>query len=351
MITGNLKEKTEKEYRNLSLDSSSSLKIFSQDRRKYCKIFIEGLTEEVEEDTKASVMGKLVETKLLEADKFDERFFMSSCECAPTSLMLVFVEELYRLTKEATDEGGNVNKSFEEISKEAYTFSGYKISYERVISNFAGKEPEIYFNEIKQVRSKGLTVVTMQDVSDAERIVEELKTNFVTKDIINLVSNNRWDVRNQFQIEGYEVDGHKFKSMIDLLITDHKEKTISVFDLKCTFSVEDFYEFYFLKRRSYIQGYLYYKAALTLMLKEEFFGYLVLPPQFIVCDSINYYNPLIYRMSYADLDDAYKGFEYKGRQYPGVQSLIEDLSWALQKNIWSISRENYLLNGIVNIKK
>lgn len=51
------------------------------------------------------------------------------------------------------------------------------------------------------------------------------------------------------------------------------------------------------------------------------------------------------------MNDAYNGFEHKGRVYPGVKSLIEDLNWAIENNTWNIDRNNYLNNGIVNIKK
>jgi hypothetical protein len=48
--------------------------------------------------------------------------------------------------------------------------------------------------------------------------------------------------------------------------------------------------------------------------------------------------------------EAYNGFEHKGRQYPGVKELIEDLKWALQEGVWNISRKNYESGGIVNLK-
>ena len=71
---------------------------------------------------------------------------------------------------------------------------------------------------------------------------------------------------------------------------------------------------------------------------------------FIVCDSTNYYNPLIYTLSHGDLEDAYNGFTHKNREYVGVQDLIEDLKWALENNVWNISRENSINNGLVNIR-
>jgi len=349
MIAG--KVKTEKEYRAVQMDSSSSLKEFSTNRKAYYKKYILGEKLE-EEDTKASIIGRVVETLLLEPELFDERFHMSVCLSAPTGLMLAFVEALYKHTAAATDEFGNVNRSFADISLDAYNDSGFKIKYDAVISKFQGSDAEIYYEELRKVRSKGLIVVTSDDVTNAEKIVTELKTNFVTSDVINLVSSARYDVKNQFQIEGYSVDGHLFKSMMDKVIVDHKQRAIQVYDLKCTWNVENFYEEYYLYRRAYIQAYLYYCAAISLTVNEnsELYKYKVECPKFIVCDSTNYYNPLIYTLKEGDLLDAYEGFEHKGRKYPGVAQLIGDLKWAVETDVWNISRENFINNGVLNIK-
>ena len=341
--------KTEAVYRATLLDSSSSLKDFSMDRKKYFRKYILG--EDVEDkDTQAATTGRVVETLLLEPEQFDKRFFMSSCVEAPSALMLAFVNALYKFTKEATDEDGSVTRSFEDISKDAYAESGFKIKYDAVISKFVGSDAEIYYNEMRTVKSKGLTVVTAEDVNNAEKIVEELRNNPVTKDVVNLVSSSRYTIYNQLQVEGYVLDGHEFKSMMDKVIVDHEKKTIQVYDLKCTWSVENFLEEYYLYRRAYIQALLYYKAALHFMNNtEDIRGYRVEPPRFIVCDSTNYYNPLIYTLSDKDLEDAYNGFTHKNREYKGVKEIIADLKWALENNIWNISRENSINNGIVNI--
>jgi hypothetical protein len=346
MITGT--SKTEKEYRALSLDSSSSLKEFSLDRRKYYKKHILG--ENVEEkESSAILMGKLVETMLMEPELFDEKFSMSSLISPPTGLMLEFVEALYRQTIASTDENGNVNRSFEDIAKDAYAESGFKMKFETVIGKFVGSEAEMYYEEIRNVRAKGLSVVTAEEASIAERIVETLKTSDVTHEIVNLVSSSRYEVFNQMQIESFEVDGLKLKGMIDKVVIDHQKKTIQPYDLKCVWSVENFYEDYYLYRRAYIQAYVYYCACLTI--KNDVEGdYKVLPLQFIVCDSGSYYSPLIYTLDGEDMADAYEGFEHKGRKYPGVHKIIKDLKWAVENNKWDICRENFQRKGVLNIK-
>jgi len=350
MIKG--QSKTESNYRAIQTDSSSSLKDFSMDRKKYYRRYVLGEFIE-EKENQAVNMGRLVETLLMEPEDFDNKFYMSSTASTPTGLMLDFVEALYKFTKEATDEFGVINKSFEEISNEAYVASGFKIKYEQVISKFIGSDAEIYYNEIRKVRSQNLTVVNSNDVNNAEKIVEELRNNFATKNIVNCENSKRYKVMNQFQVEDYTVLDHHFKSMIDKVIIDFDNETIDIYDLKCTWSVENFYNEYYLYRRSYIQAYLYWQAVKFVISDPLHIcnGFTVNYPKFIVCDSTNYFNPLIYTLDSDDMEDALKGFTNNGKKYPGVEELISDLKWALEKNVWNISRKNYDNQGFVKIKK
>jgi len=346
MIQGTTK--TEAQYRAIYLDSSSSLKEFSTDRRKYHKKYI--LNEVVEdEDSKAATMGRMVETLLMEPHLFDERFHLSTCLTTPTGLMLEFVEALYRHTVAATADDGIITRSFEEMCNDAYADSGFKIKLDAVLGKFIGSDAEVYYKEIREVRAKHLTVVTTQEIANAEKIVTELKTNAVTADVVNLVDDVQYSVHDQLQVEGYDVLDHKFKSMMDKVIIDHKAKTVQVYDLKCTWSVENFYSEYYLYRRAYIQGYLYWCAAEAWASEMGYGDYQICFPKFIVCDSTNYANPLVYSMTRESIAKAVDGFEYKGREYPGVKQLIEDLKWALENDKWNISRENHINNGIVNI--
>jgi hypothetical protein len=349
MIKGTAK--TEAQYRAVLMDSSSSLKDFSQDRKKYYKKYFLG--EKVEDkDSSAANMGRIVETLLMEPHLFDDKFYMSSCISTPTGLMLDFVEALYRVTRDATDEAGIISREFTDILLDAYNLSGFKIKYEAVIGKFYGSDAEIYYNEIRKVRTKNLTVVNTMEISIAEKIVEQLRINSATAPIVNLFNSSRYEVIDQMQVEGYTIDGHLFKSMLDKVVIDHKEKTIQPYDLKCTWSVENFYEEYYLYRRAYIQAYLYFHAMIHLADNPDspYYGYQVNYLQFIVCDSTNYYQPLIYTLDIDDMEDAYHGFTHKGRTYPGVGGLIAALKWCRETNTWNISHKNYLSNGIVNIK-
>lgn len=347
MIKGELK--TEAQYRAIVMDSSSSLKEFSQDRKKYYKRYI--LRDRVEdEDTKAATMGKLVETKLMEPHLFDEKFYLSTCQSTPTGLMLNFVEALYKHMRNAITEDGEITRSFEDVSQDAYKDSEFKIKYEAVMTKFEGSDAEAYFNEILLVRKKGYTVVSIQDITNAENIVHSLQTSSITGKIVNQTSTVRFDVYNQLQVEGYTVNNHLFKSMMDKVIVDHEQKVIQVYDLKCTWSVEGFYKEYYLFRRAYIQAFLYWHAAHYYFKELVDDGYFVEYPRFIVCDSINYFSPLIYTLNKINIEEARDGFEHKGHTYPGVLEIIEALEFAAKNDIWAISYKNYLTDGLVNIQ-
>ena len=343
------KQKTEAMYRAIKTNSSSSLKEFSLDRKKYYKKYILGETVE-DKDTQAATTGRVVETLLLEPQEFDNRFYMSSCISAPTGLMLAFVDALCKHTFNATTKNGEMTREFSDIARDAYVDSGFKIKFDAVIAKFVGSEAELYYNELRVVKSRGLTVVTVNEIDNAEKIVQELRTNHVTAAIVNLVNSARWTVLNQLQVTEYYVEGLEFKSMMDKVIIDHEKKTIQVYDLKCVWSVEGFYEDYYLYRRAYIQAYLYNEGIASWASEAGYGDYIILNTKFIVCDSINYMNPLIYTISNDDMNEAFYGFEHKGRTYPGVQSLIENLGWAIENDVWNMSRENYLSNGVVNIK-
>ena len=341
---------TEQEYRDVKMDSSSSIKDFSLDRKKYYRKYILEETI-VSKDTQAIMMGQLVETLLWEPQLFDSKFYMSACVSPPTGLMLAFVEAMYRVTLAQTNEEGIVDATFEEIAHEAYEISGFKIKVDAVIKKFAESDAMVYFEEICTVRSNNLSVVDSNDVNNAEKIVEELQSNVYTAAIVNQQTNTRYTVLDQYKIFDYEVLGHKMKSMMDRVIINHEKKNIQVYDLKCTWTVENFYTEYYLFRRSYIQALCYYTACTHLRdTTPEYKGYTVEYPKFIVCDSINYFSPLIYTLDDVDMRDALKGFTFKNRVYPGVSEILENLTWAKDHDIWNISKSMAEAGGVINIK-
>lgn len=330
------------------------MKLFADNRRAYFKKFIEQAPEE-EEVTKSAIIGNLVDCLLLHPQNFDSHFYISTCASPPTGLMLDFVNALYKYTILATSPEANdwnITKPFEDIARDAYKESGFKITLEAVLNKFKDKDPELYYKELRDTKPKNLTVISLTDISIAERIVEELKSNPFTYEIINQQDTDDITVHNQLQIEDFTVFGLTMKAMLDKVIIDHKEKTIQIIDLKCVWSVENFFEEYYLHRRAYIQALIYVYAMSHYINECDICeGYKILNPMFLVCDSTNFCKPVIYKLSNEDFTNASEGFSYKNKFYKGVRHIIEELLWAKENNEWRMCKEVSDKRGIVELKK
>jgi hypothetical protein len=86
--------------------------------------------------------------------------------------------------------------------------------------------------------------------------------------------------------------------MLDKVVINH-EKTITPYDLKCVWSVEGFYEDYYLYRRAYIQAYYITMLALAKIPMDHVMVIFIDYIQFMICDS-NYFNPLLYTLELED---------------------------------------------------
>lgn len=347
---------TEREYRALEVDSYSSIKDFIEDRKKYHKKW--WLKEEVEEETSKFLNnGSMVDCLMYKPEEFDERFALSTVQ-APTATMLDFVNALFKRTLEClNEETGEITRDFEVISKEAYNdvkfdrngnIVAFKVqSYEKTMEKFISSDAELYYRALRS--NYGKTVVELSHVQTAEKTVAELKRNWVTREVMTRRENKRYDVYYQFPII-FEYKGYKLKALLDQLTVDHEEKLILPEDLKTCWDNEKEFQSNWFKYKYYIQAAVYWLAAKYWAEQEGWGNYTVKPMNFIVADSSNYQNPLIYETDEENLKQGLEGFTLRGKYYPGVNRAIEDLTWHKESNIWGISRENFESKGRVKIK-
>lgn len=344
MIEGPLKKnKTEKEYRQTDMLSSSDLRLFNNDCKKFYK---EKVLKEprVEEYNKSTLIGSLVHCLLLDPHEFDNRYLMSTCEAPPTGMVLTFTESLYRHTIASMDEGGNVTADFRNLLDTAYVESGFKITQEAAIKKFndTGKE---YYEQLVAAKKNGLEIVCMEDINIANRIVEIVKND-------PFVGGYFQDVEYcEQQIEGFDFYGVKMKAMIDKIIPNHTNKTLQIIDPKIVYDNQNFVREYYLKRQGYIPGLIYYHALKSgiLDLGFDYSDYTVEPPIFIAIDSGCYYAPVQYKLSTKRLEEAWDGFEENGREYKGVKQILEDLTWCQANNNWTISKQAFENKGVIEI--
>jgi hypothetical protein len=338
MITGT--KKSEKEYRAISVDSSSSIKDFIKDRKAYFKKYIIG-EKTNEERNQAMIVGSLVDCLLFTPDDFEDKFIMSKYK-APNGKMGDFVNALHKFSVLYND------KAFTDIALEAYRESGYDWKFETVINKFTGSDAEGYYNEL--LLSEKKIIITESDRTNAENIINSFKGNPFTSSVINVDISEDIEVFDQLQ---YEFDYVlPLKMMADRVIVNRKKKTVSPYDLKVTYNVELFITEFFIKKYAYIQSTLY-TVGLTHWIKENFPGYSLQPFRFIVADSINYYDPLIYEVKNqfsSNLEPYFsKGFFFRKIRYPSFWKVINDIAWHKETGLWKISRDNHNDNGIVSM--
>lgn len=363
---GNIQPLTEAQYRALEIDSYSSIKVFIEDRKKYYKKFV--LKEPVRDgDTPSTVFGSLVDCLLFSPDEFDSRFAISISD-VPTGQYGKLVGELMKITTRSTTEEGEVIRELEDMLEEAYNNVRYdrngnivdfkRDSFQKVLEKFVGSEYEIYYRLLRESHGKEVVEPTM--VENALRVIAELRTNHVTATIINMENSDNITVHKQFPIignlkealgENVTEDEAKAKCLVDKLIIDHEAKEIHIYDLKTAWDNEGEFLNNYFKYKYYIQAALYWYLVVEWAKTEENLkSYKVRFPAFIVAESSNYKNPLIYTTDSSNISQGLRGFVIKDKYYLGVVKAVKDIIWHKRTGIWNISKENYDNNGIVKIR-
>lgn len=362
---------SEKEYRKVKRDSYSSISLFLKDRKKYYLKFCLG-TDTEDEDTQALKTGSLVDCLLFNEAEFNDRYIVATNR-APTGQMLSFINALYLRAIQDMGPDHRQRSDFMALFTLAYNDVKYDLngevvafkrdSLETIINQFGdathknyGKS---YFEELMQ--SVGKTTISLDEYEKANRVINNLKTNNITKDVINLKSNKNFIVINQLPIM-FNYKGYKLKCLPDKIIIDHINKTIKIYDLKTAANVEEFqynyFKFkYYIQNAVYTAGVTYWKDNVWLQPNPENYNidrdissYMVEYMDFIVCDSFNYLNPLIYITNQQNLDEAINGFSLGGKWYMGLDEALTNIKWHKENKIWNVSYNNFVNDGIVPVK-
>lgn len=204
------------------------------------------------------------------------------------------------------------------------------------------------------------------------------ETCFLDKDIIftfdllklkeakaALLSSNRTkhylvnDLDNIYQLEiNYPYKNQNIKTILDIVIIDHKNKIIKGVDLKTgTPKSEDFSKNFF-SFKYYLQAALYQKA-LEYFNTENFKGeYTIEPFRFLYFSKTDIHNPLVYKVTNKWIDAGMRGFStLSGYEYRGVDAIIEDLIWHKENKLFEYPRKLYesleleLEDFYINVKK
>ncbi len=342
---------TEKEYRSLSHFSFSSLKVFDESRGKFHREFILGRKVWDEDKPYAMIFGELVDCLLFSKSSFDDKFAMVQTGNKPPGQMKDFVDNMWKVTKEYIDTDGTLTQSMSFIAEEAFRMTCFNRNGEQVA--FKGKTLQwavdqfdiwgkAYYTALRT--NYGKTIIDTKIREAAEKTVEELLTNTVTAPLLTLRSSEEIEVIYQLPIV-FHYMGMTLKGMPDMVIINHRSKTIEFFDLKTSGWDIGTFDYNILRQRYYLQWSLYWLAVKSWAEENELADYKVIPMKFIVVSADMSSLPLIYITDQNDLRCGLDGFTLNGRSYRGVKQIIEDLNFHLTSGIWGMSREDYNNRG------
>ncbi len=343
----NIPQLTEKEYRAVALDSYSSLKVYAESPMKFYKTFI---TKEIkrEPESKDSILGSMVHGLLASPDGTldEEKFLVGTISeiDKDANHPSYFAWKIWELTDtDIQANGGHQTRSFTSIAEEAFTLTkwdrnGNEVRFKKkelayALEKFEGNL-ELWY---KQKRSAyGRILVDIDDVNNAEKIVNDLKSYKDTSWIYTLQNNDRYEVYREMPIM-FQCGDMKLKMMADEIIVDHQSKTVTPYDTKNGW--EESLSRKYLDSWLYLQGATYDKGLESWQKDQGIENYKREPMQFIRVHSLSWYKPVIFPMTEQDLRAAINGFTTKwGKVYPGLTEITTDLQWSLETGNWQARR-------------
>ena len=336
-------------YRDIDRLSYSSLKMYEENRKRFKSIYIDKDQEVIEKYKEDQAkndyirMGNIVDVMLTDNDNF-YNYFIESTSIKPTGQLLIFVDALLKITKDESNDGV-ASTSFQDRCERAYDilkeWNGGKLrdGFDTVVNKFE-KEGKGFYEE--SLKSIGKTVITPEEASLATSILNNLKTSFNTKNIVNSEGLTKYPIL-------FDLMDIPFKMEADKIIFDHENKIIKPYDYKITSFIENFIWDGFLKKRYYLQSCLYKWGIEQWKDSNEYKSYRVDNLCFVVADQTNYFAPLLYETADKHYEQGWEGFKIGNKHYKGIVQIIEDIKFSKERDKWDMSASNIRNNGKILI--
>lgn len=335
-------------YRQKDGLNFSSIKVFDQKGPKmFYKEYVMGLREDKE--TSAILIGNMVDEIITnyggDLTMFEQEFsdkYVQYDGVKSSAQAFVLADYLFEGLRE-TIHDGRVTGDFETCFRAAFdriqAEGKYKgKTWDKGLEDF-NKVAKDYFD--KKIQNIGKKVVDLNMVQTARNVANQLLTDSFTSSILR---GERNTLLNKIEVD-FNFYGVRCKAEIDCIEIDHVNKVIIPYDLKCTYDNEDFPMSY-IKNGYYLQQ-AFYTVALESWKKEQGMeDFKVALFRFIVGDtSANGRRPLVYKLTSADLANGHNGFTLRGYQYKGIRTLVDEIKWHMDNDIWDCSREAFIAQG------
>lgn len=335
-------------YRQKEGLNFSSIKVFDQKGPKmFYKEYIMGLREEKE--TSAILIGNMVDEIVInhrgDLTMFEQDFSQKYVQydgVKSSAQSFVLADYLFDSLRETVHDGrvtGDFETCFREAFDKVQAEGKYKgKTWDKGLEDF-NKNAKDYFD--KKIQNIGKKVVDLNMVQTARSVANQLLTDSFTAPILLGERNN---LLAKVELE-FRFFGMLCKGEIDCIEVDHINKVIIPYDLKCTYDNEDFPSAY-IRNGYYLQQAFYTVGLETWKRENGMEDFKIDLFRFIVGDtSSNGRRPLVYKLNPQDLVNGHNGFTLRGYQYKGIRTLVEEIKWHLENEIWDCSKEAFNAQG------
>jgi hypothetical protein len=317
-----------KEYYKVKRVSNSSLSWF-QTSPKYFKLMFD---KELEEETKSYFeKGEQIHQYILEPQEFEKNYIFLDYETPKSQQQKDFCESFARAKK------GSKEEKLLKAYKDSYAA---KESDEKVLEK-AEQLAKTYESYIKYIKLSPMYVSilsnSMQNVLNESRKTllehEKGKELMYNEHVATFGNSEDMFIANEFEIYWTDPNGLECKSMIDRIIIDHKNKKVTLVDLKTTSHLSEFkekfkeYKYYRQMAFYWMAIYWYFKNTLTDKNIDEY-----LKETFIV--AIGTKDPVevkVFEVTEGRLNEGF--FE--------IFPLLTQLQWHFTEQKWDYSQAYY----------
>jgi len=247
----------------------------------------------------------------------------------------------------------DANADLDTIFTQAYAQAGIKSpnAYD-LIAEFVEVGGRDWASEYMMART--IELITQEEYNKASAMKAMLINNEYVGDmfVMDVPENHhifKGDIEIVYQADiSFEVEGVECKALPDILIIDHKQRTIQIVDLKTTSSYDQNVMSSFMKF-----GYDYQAAWYTLALEAvtdqegELYGYTVSPSfLFVFIDTVQGCEPICVKMSELDVDCAINGGIRYGKYRKGILDIFREYLWHVETDLWDYPMEYYRNDGV-----
>lgn len=343
-----------KEYYDNPALSQSKLKLLLGHPKKF-------LEERETKEARHFIIGSAVDAILTgESDsEFDNSFYVSDLENKPSELIMGIIKYVYENTPTPK---GDLN-TYLEIILEACNVFSYNSKWKDETRINKILEHFYYWDSL--VNSEGKTIISQSEYEIICSVAMSLKSNEYTAPYFRSDKNIEILYQLPIYFTHQEID---CKALLDMVIVDHKNKTIQIIDIKTMGDYTSNFKYAFKNHRYDIQMAMYTIAIEYWRRQEKLEEYKILFPKFLVESTISPGEPSVYTVDENTLLIATHGLDkfksmhgttfpeldyLKGKNRPiiGLYDLFRLYKY-YQENGFEVSKEyreqkgNFILNWI-----